>query len=626
MCGIAGLLKAPGQTVRPEELTAMARALAHRGPDDEGFFTDGRVGLAHRRLAILDLSAAGHQPMSNEDGTVWVAYNGQLYAFDHLRAWLEGRGHRFRSRTDTEVIVHLYEEKGEALVEEIDGMFAFALWDTRRRRLMLARDRLGIKPLYYTTRGETLSFASDLGALSVQPRFRPELDLVSVAGCLLQSSVPGPATILRDVHQLDPGHVAVFEAAGAPTLRRYWTLPDTKEARVTLADAEEQLLERLVAATHSHLVADVPVGVFLSGGLDSAAVALALRRSGGPPLRTFSVRFRDAPALDEGAAAAASARALGSEHRELVMEPPGPDALRDFVRRCDQPFAVSSSLPLLQLAQFARREVKVVLTGDGADEVLGGYPWRHAPENRPLTDPEAWLRGLALTGVRAVRGAKAGLPGVSAQLLSRMGRFLAGSGDRYSELVDALTPEELDGLVAEPLRDAAREAWESNPVRRAYAAGGGDEVNRRLRADLQTSLVDEMLSKVDRMTMAVGLEARVPFLDRGLVEWAFTLRGALKVRGGTGKRVLRNALAAALPEAARRRKRGFTAPLGAWLRGPLRELTLDTLSTETTLRRGWLKPQAVERLVQAHMAGRGDHSRRVFTLLVLELWLQARGL
>ena len=626
MCGIAGLLKPPGQTVRPEELAAMARALSHRGPDDEGFYSDGNLGFAHRRLAILDLSPAGRQPMSNEDGSVWVAYNGQLYGFRPLRERLQASGHRFRSHTDTEVLVHLYEEKGDALVEEIDGMFAFALWDSRRRRLLLARDRLGIKPLFYARRGEDVCFASELSALTVLPGVTLDLDLNAVAGFLYQSSVPGPATILSDVVQLEPGHVAVFDSDGRANVRRYWTVPEVGLEPVQPARAADQLLDRLTAAARSHLVADVPVGAFLSGGLDSAAVALAVARAGGPPLRTFSVRFPEEPALDEGAAAAASARSLGTDHHELVMEPPGPDALLDFVRRCDQPFAVSSSLPLLQLARIARNEVKVVLTGDGADEVLAGYPWRHAAENRPLTDPEAWLRGLALTMVRVLRGADAGPPAVGTQLPARIGRFLAGGQDRYAELVYAFTPEELIELVADALRAPVRHAWERSPIRRAYALGRGDEVNRRLRTDLRTTLVDEMLTKVDRMTMAVGLEARVPFLDRELVEWAFRLPGALKARGGTGKRVLRAALARALPETASRRKHGLSAPQGAWLRGPLRELLLDALAPDAVRRRGLFRAVAVERLIAAHLRGRADHSRRVFTLLVLELWLRSRGL
>jgi len=621
MCGIAGILRAPGQRVEAQDLRAMAAALAHRGPDDEGFHVDGHLGLGHRRLSILDLSTAGHQPMRNEDGMVWVVYNGQLYDFAPQREWLEGRGHRFRSHTDTEVIVHLYEEKGEELLGDVDGMFAFALWDARRRKLLLARDRLGIKPLYYVETDGTLAFASELKALLALPWLPRQVDSLAVVQYLYQSSVPGDTCALQGFRKLQPGELLVAED-GAVRRRRYWRLPlASGEPPAAFDDAAAEFRTRLDAAVRSHLVADVPVGTFLSGGLDSSAVTLAARAAVTGPLHTFSVRF-EGRAFDEGPVAAEVATALGTIHHELRLGDEAASVFPDVVHHADEPFAVSSALALYHLSRFARKHVKVVLTGDGADEVLAGYPWRHEPERGPGAGPRSFLRGLGLSVARSVRGARAGTPGVASQLGARLGRMLRHPDERYAEIVSAFTPEELAHLLVPDRLELARRAWSSSPILRAYREeDGGDEVNRRLRVDLRTTLVDEMLAKVDRMTMASGLEARVPFLDRALVEWAFRQPGRHKIRGGKGKLLLRRALSGSLPRVAARAKHGFDVPLGAWLRTRLRPLLLDALSPEATRRRGLFRPEAVQRLLDAHLRGRGDHARKLFSLLSLEMWL-----
>jgi asparagine synthase (glutamine-hydrolysing) len=609
MCGIGGILSLDGRPASEADLRAMAVALAHRGPDDEGFHLDGSLGLANRRLAILDPSPAGHQPMSNEDGSIWITYNGQLYDFEHLRRSLEGRGHRFRSRTDTEILVHLYEERGEDFVTEVNGMFAFGLWDSRRRRLLLARDRLGIKPLYYIAHGSTFAFASELKALTALPAVPREPDVAGLVHFLYQSSVPGDSCALKGYRKLPPASLLIVEN-GVARVRSYWSLPDESPAEPPpLATAAADLTDRLSSAVRSHLVADVPVGTFLSGGLDSTAVT----RAATPlldPLHTFSVRFQDGARADEGPAARQVAEALGTRHHELLLGPDCFDAFPDLVRTADEPFAVSSALALHHLSRFARSQVKVVLTGDGADEILGGYPWRHG-SSRP--------RRVGLAAVRALRGARAGLVPLVPGFAGWMPRDPAES---YAAVVTGFTPRELTSLLSPDLAGAARDAWDVNPVRTAYARlPAGDEVNRRLRADLATTLVDEMLTKVDRFTMAAGLEARVPFLDRGFVEWAFRQPGRYKVAGGTGKLVLREALRATLPAAAGRAKHGFDMPLGVWLRGPLRTRLLDTLSAAAIRRRGLVRPEAVERLVAAHLARKADYSRKLFTLMVLHTWL-----
>lgn len=629
MCGIAGILKGAGERVEAADLRRMAAALAHRGPDDEGFHLDGCVGLAHRRLAILDLSPAGRQPMPNEDGTVQVVYNGQLYGFEPERARLEGRGHRFRSRTDTELLVHAYEERGEGMLDAIDGMFAFALWDAPRRRLLLARDRLGIKPLYVARHGSVLAFASELSALLALAWLPRDTDPLGIVQYLYQSSVPGGSTVLRGCRQLPPGHLLVAEA-GEVWVRPYWQLPPEPvepDAR-PLPEVAAEFRERLAVAVRSHLVADVPVGAFLSGGLDSSAVSL-LARPLLPELHTFSVRFEGPASHDEGEAAREVASALGTQHHELRLGPGDLAAgLPAVVASAGEPFAVSSGLALHALARFARERVKVVLTGDGADESLGGYPWRHEPEAGPGSSPRSFLRGVAMSAVRSLRGARGGRPGLALELTSRLSRMLRPA-ERHAEIVCAFTPEEMEALLVPELAPLARQAWDENPVRRAYAGEAArDAVNRRLRADIRTTLVDEMLTKVDRMTMAAGLEARVPFLDRGLLEWTLLLPGRLKLRGGVGKALVREALQPALPRTAARPKHGFDVPLGPWLRGPLRGLLTDALAPHRVRRHGILRPGAVETLLAAHLAGHGDHSRKLFTLLALGLWLDtlaARG-
>jgi asparagine synthase (glutamine-hydrolysing) len=623
MCGIAGILHGDGAPVAEGVLRAMAGALAHRGPDDEGFHQDGPLGLAHRRLSILDLTAAGHQPMSNEDGTVWLVYNGQLYGFEPQREWLRGRGHRFRSRTDTEILVHLYEEKGDAFVQDLDGMFAFALWDSRRRRLLLGRDRFGIKPLYYVRAGQTLAFASEARALLAVPEVSARVDPRALVHYLYQSSVPGGISTLEGLRQVRPAHTVSIED-GVLRETRYWSVPREETDAPTFGEAVDVLGARLRDAVRSHLVADVAVGTFLSGGLDSAAVTLQAQRAIDGPLHTFSARF-DSPGHDEGGAALESAQVLGTIHHELHLGPDALDRLPAMVEAMDEPFAVSSIIALYHLSRFAREHVKVVLTGDGADEILGGYPWRHEPDWGRSAGTRARLRGLAMSTVRSGRGARAIGPGLAAQMAGRLGR-LRHPDQRYAEIVCAFTPEEMRELLVPEVASWAQSAWAESPLRRAYLEEDGpDDVNRRLRADLRTTLVDEMLVKVDRTTMAAGLEARVPFLDRAFVEWAMSLPGSYKVRQGVGKVVLRYALAPDLPAAALRPKHGFNVPLGDWLRGRGRALVGDTLSPATLRRRGLLRPEAVTRLVEAHLAGRGDYSRKLFTLLVLELWLAARG-
>jgi asparagine synthase (glutamine-hydrolysing) len=624
MCGIAGIWRLHGEPVVEQELHAMAAALRHRGPDDQGFHLEGSLGLAHRRLAILDLTAAGRQPMSNEDGTIWIVYNGQLYDFQPIRKELEERGHRFRSRTDTEVMLHLYEDVGDRFVDRIDGMFALALWDARQRRLLLARDRLGIKPLYVFERESSIAFASELRALLALPDMPRDIDPTGIMRFLFYSAPTGGTCLVRGVRRLDPGVCLVWED-GRRRQRRYWSLSFSSESdSPSFESAVASVQERLAAAVRSHLVADVPVGVFLSGGLDSSAVARAATEASAGALHSFSVRFVGDGAVDEGPTAKATAAALGMQHHELLI---GPEVVTDlpvWMEQCDEPLATTSAIPLFHLARFAREHVKVVLTGDGADELIGGYPWRHDPElSSGRWNYRAVLRTLALMGLRSCRSARGSGPGLLGQLSIRAARFFRERDAHYASIVATFTPEELKALLAPDLHSAVDAAWTQDPVRSGYAsADGADEVNRRLYAEIVSTLEGEMLTKVDRMTMISGLEARVPFLDRGLVEWIMTLPGEYKIRGGIGKRLLRSALSGDLPAVARGPKRGFSPPQASWLRGPLANLVGDTFSADNVRHRGWYQPQALQRLIGAHFDRRADQSRKVFTLLALEMWLR----
>ncbi|MCU0241520.1 MAG: asparagine synthase (glutamine-hydrolyzing) [Vicinamibacteria bacterium] len=572
MCGIAGLLHFDARPVERADLERMSAVLERRGPDDQGLHIDGPLGFAHRRLAILDLSPAGHQPMSNEDGSVWVVYNGQLFGFDETRRRLLERGHRFRSHCDTELLVHLYEERGDDLLAEIDGMFAFAIWDARRKRLLLARDRLGIKPLYYSQHGARFVFASEMSALLALPDWPRAIEATGVVQYLYQSSVPGAASIVRGIHKLPPGHLMAIEGAmSAP--RCYFRLPaQTPDDGRSIEQTARDLGERLQQAVRSHLVADVPLGVFLSGGLDSSIITALACDAAPETLHTFSVRFPER-GFDEGSAAATVAAALGTRHHELVLEARASQDLISTLAACDEPLAISSAYALGRLAAFARGHVKAVLTGDGADEILGGYPWRHA------AGWAAGARTLAMLGARSFLSAEGIGPSWPRQILTRARRYFAAAGEHYAERVLAFTPEEMARLLAPAWRERARTAWNESAIQQQYSATTGcDEVNRRLRVDCATTLADEMLTKVDRMTMAHGLEARVPFLDRAFVEWAFAQPGRVKTGATQGKLVLRRLLIERLPQIAKRPKHGFDLPLAAWLARPSEQaLVQDTL-------------------------------------------------
>jgi asparagine synthase (glutamine-hydrolysing) len=621
VCGIVGNVLARGdRTPDPTVLKRMNDRLVHRGPDDEGFFLEGPAALAMRRLKIIDL-ATGHQPMSGEHGRVWAVFNGEIYNYRELTAELTGRGHTFRTRSDTEVIVHGYEERGLASLGDLEGMFAFALWDAPARTLVLARDRLGIKPLYYAALPDQIVFASELKALVEHPAIDRALDLTALSRYLAHEYVPAPASIFRTIRKLPAGHWLTY-TDGRLKVEPYWMLDFRHERAIDAREAVEKLRDVLDLAVRQHLVSDVPLGVFLSGGIDSSAVAALATRHAGGRLKTFSIGFED-PSFDESRHARRVAQALGTDHHEEVLDVGG---ARELVERLpgllDEPLGDASLIPTFLLSRFTRRSVTVALSGDGGDELFAGYPTYQAHRlARALRPVPRWLRR------RLVQPAIERLP-VSLSNLSvdfKLKRFVQGLDyqdvERHAVWLGAFTPAEQRELFTPD----ALERMEA-PSYAAFheilaAAPPVQGLERMLYLDLKGYLGEGVLTKTDRASMACSLEVRVPLLDRRVVELAARLPMGLKLRGLTTKYVLKRALADALPpETLARPKKGFGMPLGHWFRGPLRPLAREVCGPDAIRRGGLFRPEVVERLFSEHESLRRDHRKKLYTLLAFQLW------
>jgi asparagine synthase (glutamine-hydrolysing) len=604
MCGICGVVSASG-SVDPERVARMSATLVHRGPDSTGEHTDGTAGLAARRLSIIDLET-GDQPIANEDGTLHVVQNGELYNYRELRRELERAGHSFRTHGDTEVLLHLYEQYGDGFAERLRGMFAVALWDARRRRLVLARDRFGIKPLYYRDADDELAFASELRALP-----RGEIDLDAVEAFLAFNSIPTPLTIFREVRKLPAGHLLVWED-GATRLERFARPEPLPERDDEEAELVEELRSRLRDSVRAHLVSDVPVGVLLSGGVDSALLAALAAEESSEPVRTFSIGFEER-SFDELADARRVAARYGTQHRELVLRPDAALLLPALADAFDEPFADSSALPTYLVSELAARDVKVALSGEGGDELFGGY-YTYAADL--LAD---WVGGVA----RLARPVVERLPSSSARASFdyRAKRFVRAAHlpplERHHGWKEIFSPEARAELTGR------QSSFDPVDVLRARYAEteGADELARLQDVDLGVYLVDDLLVKTDRASMAHSLEARVPYLDTVVTNLALALPARHKVRGLSKKVLLRKAAAPLLPrEIVRGKKRGFSIPAAAWLRGELEPFARDTLSAETVRRQGFFDPHVVHRLLDDHIAGREDLSRQLWGLLAFTLW------
>ena len=611
MCGIAGIVNLDGRPVAPAEVRAMSSVLAHRGPDEEGLYIGSGAGLGMRRLSIIDL-ATGSQPLASEDRTIWAVCNGEIYNHRELRRDLTRIGHRFATRSDAETIVHLYEELGADCVERLRGMFALAVWDERRRALLLARDRIGIKPLYYAEIGNRILFASELKAILEHPAVERRLSWEAVGHLFAFQSTPARQSIVDAVRKLEPGYLMLASAGRGVRTRRYWELrfePDTTSRADDLAG---RLRDRLEESVRLHLESDVPVGAFLSGGIDSSAVVATMARLSPGPLKTFSIGFDDRD-YDELAHARAVARQFGTDHHEMVVRPDALDVLDDLVWHLDEPFGDTSAIPTFMVSRLAAGSVKVVLSGDGGDELFAGYD-KYVVEGRERR-AERFLRPfrgalglLASSWPRRARGA------------NLLRHFSLGGAARYLDASTLFRLEDQRRLFQpEPfalLR--AHDPW--RPASARLDAGAGHWLSALQSYDLQAYLPLDILTKVDRMSMAHGIEARVPLLDHRLVEFAATIPPALALEGGVTKSIFKRALRGVLPDAILDRpKQGFAVPLGRWFRGPLRPMVRDLLLSERSRRRGIFQEAFIADLLARHARGR-DLDAAIWTLISFELW------
>ena len=619
MCGIAGKFNFdPGRPVDRQRLIAMTSVLAHRGPDADGFYFGGTVGLGHRRLSIIDLST-GDQPLANEDGTIWVVFNGEIYNFSEIRLELERYGHRFRTHTDTEVIVHAYEQWGDAAVERFRGMFAFALWDEPRRRLLLVRDRIGVKPLHYFVNSDGISFGSEIKSLLEDPDVPREWNPEALDAYLTLCYVPAPRTIYRDIWKLPPGHLLVAEN-GRATIRQYWDLNFTGDGDPTRENEYLNRLGELVdEAVDLRLLADVPLGAFLSGGIDSSLVVASMVQRSDARVVTTSVGF-DERAFNELEGAREIARHFGTDAHEHIVAPDVVDLLPKLAWHLDEPFSDSSAVPTYYVSKTAREHVTVALSGDGGDELWAGYA-RHRVERSELT-------ARALLGERGGRlaGRLAGRIPMSVKGVRSL-RHLAMPAD------EAYAQKHAYGLFDSWIRaslysgDFARTVRDADPLvdfRRAYrACTSPDLLDRALYVDVKTYLVDDIMTKVDKMSMAVSLESREPLLDHKLLEFAASVPSSLKFRNGSGKYLLRRLLERRVPKSMfDRPKHGFEAPIGQWLRGPLAPMVHELLTDGRLRERGIFDSRVVARLWREHRGGAADHRHRLWSLVMLELWFR----
>jgi asparagine synthase (glutamine-hydrolysing) len=625
MCGMCGDLRFDGTPVREEELVAMRDRLVHRGPDSFGLYRSpaGASGLGFRRLRIIDLTANASQPMPNEDGAVQVVFNGEIYNYKTLREGLLARGHHFRSQSDTEVIAHLYEEKGADCIADLEGMFAIAIWDERARRLTLARDRAGKKPLFYYRDDRLMAFASEIKAFFRHPDISIEPDPEAVPYYFIYGYVPLPATIYRRVWQLEPGTLMTMDEGGQSTLRRYWQLryPEADEVRpIARAEAAAGVRDRLTRAVERRLMSDVPLGAFLSGGLDSTIVVGLMSRMMSEPVKTFSIGFEGDPAYDETAYARLAAERFKTDHTEFRVSPSAIDLIDTLVWHHDGPFGDSSAVPTYLVSKLTREKVTVVLTGDGGDELFAGYLRFYAAmvaERLP-----------AATGPMA-HGVLSLLPTPSNERhwLARTKRFARSMGaplhDRltgwnalfFDNLQALLRPDFVAGLAPiDKLRHISRE----RPM-----MAGRTPLSQALHANFTSYLADDLLVKTDRCTMANSLEARSPFLDRELVEYAAALPDDLKLQGRRTKAILRDAFPDLVPQPIDRRgKMGFGVPLDTWFRGELRDYMRDLLMTPDARYRGMLSGAFVEGIVARHLGGAANLGQQLWSIICFEVWLR----
>jgi asparagine synthase (glutamine-hydrolysing) len=622
MCGIAGIVSAGGERIDAATIHRMCQAIVHRGPDDEGLFVKDGTGLGMRRLSIIDISG-GHQPVFNEDRSVWVVFNGEIYNFPQLREDLLKRGHKFSTHTDTEVIVHLYEEMGPDCVSKLRGMFAFALYDEHRQKLLMARDRLGKKPLHYALqngeqRGPRLLFGSEIKSiLAVAPELA-NLNNEALLQYMYFGYIPDPLTAFTAIQKLPPGHLLEFEN-GNIGVRQYWDLPEygTHPPR-SEEDCLEEMEQRLAEAVRIRLISDVPLGALLSGGTDSSTVVALMARSSSGPVKTFAIGFRDQD-FNEAPYARIVAEKFGTDHHELIVEPDVLETVQTLTSSLEEPFGDSSMLPTYYVSCLARKHVTVALSGDGGDEIFAGYD-RYAIHLRRQVFERipAWARRFYREWV---------YPRLPADMRGKKFSYNVSLPwrERYVDGISFVPAFERDmPLLSDEFRAVLREGGDPAEVMYGYfdRAPAKDPVSQMLYVDTKTYMVADILTKVDRMSMATSLEVRVPILDHEFVEWATGLPTDWKIRGGRQKYILRKlAERVGVPrEVLCRPKKGFALPLVHWMKHELKDLIISVLLDPETLQRGYFDARGVRQLLDEHFRGRRDHSGRIWRLLMFEMW------
>jgi asparagine synthase (glutamine-hydrolysing) len=620
MCGICGILKFDSSaSVDPGAIRAMADSIRHRGPDDEGYHIAGPIGLGFRRMSIIDLST-GHQPLSNEDGTVWIVFNGEIYNFQELRADLLKRGHIFKTKTDTEVIVHLYEEFGPDCLEKLRGMFGFAIWDKRTDTLLLARDRVGIKPLYYALTDKSLIFASEIKAILTNPvdrQIAPEL----IDRFLTFLYVPGEETLLKGIRKLAPGHYLLVKN-GQITIRQYWDLQFAESSEEkSAAQAEEELLALLAETVGLHMIADVPVGVLLSGGVDSTGVLSLAVNETGKRISSFTVGFSGEQVADERPYARLAAEKFGTDHHEITITPEDFAAfLPSYVWYMEEPVCEPPAIALYYVSKLAKKHVAVLLSGEGGDEAFAGYS-----NYRNLLWLERMKRGGPL-----VNAALAGGMSVADSVfgLKKFRRYIPLMSERFPDYYYSRTSNPhlttgngLGTVYSAEFQSAIDRERSVEPLRTLQARmRGKGTLHTMLYIDTKTWLPDDLLIKADKMTMANSIELRVPLLDHKVLEFAASLPPQHKINGRNTKYILKRALSQKIPDQIRNRKKaGFPVPYASWIRGELKGLVHDVLLDSKTCERGYFRKDAVEKLLAENSSGR-DFSKEIFSLLTLELW------
>ena len=614
MCGIAGIVNRASALVAANQIEDMTRAMAHRGPDAEGYFRRNNVALGHRRLKIIDLEG-GVQPLFNEDHSVVVVYNGEIFNFQVVKADLEAKGHIFRTHSDTEVIVHAYEEYGDKCPTFFRGMFAFAVYDIKRDRLLIARDRLGIKPLYFNLEGDRLLFASEIKPLLRTLSIRPTVDEGLIDFYMSLGYVPGERTLFNGINRLLPGHSLVFEN-GRHTISRYWDISDLPMLDISFDDAKDQFEQLLLESVRLRLMSEVPLGAFLSGGLDSSTIVACMSRMMAEPVKTFSVGYSDDPASSELEYARIVAKAFNTEHHEYILESSDFfDSLDLLLEHMEEPVVESAAVALYQLSKLAREHVTVILSGEGGDEILAGYPLYKI---MPKVDKLHTIVGMLPTPLHRFIGRHAMASEKFAKYWDWAGqpnsqRYWGISNDVTATIKNKMYQPTFSAHIGDRVGSYFHEIF--------GAMQDATDLRRMSYVDLKTWLPDDLLLKADKMTMACSLELRVPMLDHHLLEFCTALPDEFRRNGNEGKHLLKKVMEKYLPrEIIYRPKRGFPVPIALWFRGPLFEKVREILLDTRTLARGYFQPTYISHVLERHKSGREDLSRRIFSLLALELW------